>query len=263
MRYGASQNWSRRLAALGLAASLCWLPVFSGALTGLAAEALEFDKPPVELDWGQAPAPAPAKSSAGASAPRKADFKPDRLFGTVEFRSKIKNMPKWERILKLYRGRDDIDGAFTVSNRKREAGAWEKLKTRLATAGDLEKAKGVNSFFNQWPYRQDRTVYGISDYWATPDEFIKNSGDCEDYAITKFYALKQLGVDPEKMRVVILRDTIRGLDHAVLAVYTGNEVYILDNVTAMVLSHSNYSHYRPYYSVNEVYRWAHVPPMKK
>jgi predicted transglutaminase-like cysteine proteinase len=197
---------------------------------------------------------APPDAAGGASARRAG-----RLFGTVEFRSKLKGIPKWERVLRAYNNKPGIDGAFGPT-RQREAQAWQKLKANMAKAGDLEKARAVNAFFNQWPYRLDSNVYGVSDYWATPDEFIKNSGDCEDYAITKLYALKQLGISPDNLRVVALRDNIRNLDHAVLAVYIGNTIYILDNVTKLVLTHDQFQHYFPYFSVNTVYKWAHIQP---
>jgi predicted transglutaminase-like cysteine proteinase len=62
---------------------------------------------------------------------------------------------------------------------------------------------------------------------------------------------------------VALVDTIRNLAHAVLVVYMDDDAYVLDNLTTLVLSHTRYQHYAPQYSVNEVYRWAHVRPKKK
>ena len=103
----------------------------------------------------------------------------------------------------------------------------------------------------------------MTDYWATPREFLKKSGDCEDYSIAKFYALKELGFSGDAMRVVALKDRIRNIGHAVLAVYTDGDIFILDNQTIMVLSHVKYKHYVPQYSVNEKFRWMHVPPKKK
>ena len=49
----------------------------------------------------------------------------------------------------------------------------------------------------------------------------KNQGISEDYAIIKYFTLKEMGVDPKSMRIVVLRDTIRNLAHAVLVVYSG------------------------------------------
>ncbi|MCC8193686.1 MAG: transglutaminase-like cysteine peptidase [Deltaproteobacteria bacterium] len=187
-----------------------------------------------------------------------------RLFNTVEFRGTLKNMPKWQRVVTAEQRSRTFDGDLSAVMRPASVYAqWQQIVERVKGASDLEKAKAVSAFFNRWPYRTDQAVYKVADYWATPREFLKNSGDCEDYAIVKFYALVKLGVDPENMRVVALKDTIRNLAHAVLVLYTENDAYVLDNLTSMVLTHERYQHYLPQYSVNEVYRWAHVRPKKK
>ena len=64
----------------------------------------------------------------------------------------------------------------------------------------------------------------------------------------------------ERLRMVVVQDTLRDLAHAVLAVYLDDDVVILDNLTNAVLSHDRVFQYVPYYSVNETTRWAHVPP---
>ena len=86
------------------------------------------------------------------------------------------------------------------------------------------------------------------------------SGDCEDYAITKYLSLRQLGFAADRLRLVVVQDVVRDLAHAVLAVYLDDEVYILDNLTEAVLPQEQVAQYVPYYSVNELTRWAHVPP---
>ena len=127
----------------------------------------------------------------------------------------------------------------------------------------MDQLRTVNTFFNKWPYRLDEDIYGVSDWWATPQEFLKNSGDCEDYAISKYFALRELGFPPEDLRIVILKDRIRNIGHAVLAVYADNEVHVLDNVTDMIFPHTKYRHYVPQYSLNERARWAHIPVAKQ
>ena len=47
---------------------------------------------------------------------------------------------------------------------------------------------------------------------------------------------------------------------AVTAVYLDGDAWILDNLSNAVLSHKRLSHYRPQFSVNEEYRWAHLTP---
>lgn len=186
-----------------------------------------------------------------------------RLLNTVEFRGELKNMPKWQRVVTAEQKSRTFDGDLSGLMRGSVHTQWLELVNRAKSMSDLEKAKAVTVFFNRWPYKTDQAVYKVSDYWATPREFLAKSGDCEDYAITKFYALMKLGVDPENMRIVALKDTIRNLAHAVTVIYTNNDAYILDNLTDMTLTHTRYTHYLPQYSVNEVYRWAHVRPKKK
>ena len=54
-------------------------------------------------------------------------------------------------------------------------------------------------------------VWGVMDYWETPAEFFQKSGDCEDFAIAKYFALRDLGFPASQMRIVVLKDTLRNL----------------------------------------------------
>jgi len=184
-----------------------------------------------------------------------------KLFGTVEFKGQITKLPKWTDVLAKMKAWKGYFNDASTSSLPSKTG-WAKLKGELQGKSDLDKLKGVNKFFNQWPYRLDQENYGQSDYWATPPEFLKKSGDCEDYSIAKFYALQELGFSGDSMRIVALKDSIRNIGHAVLAVYTPDEIYVLDNQTVMVLPDTKYKHYVPQYSVNEKFRWMHVPPKK-
>lgn len=184
------------------------------------------------------------------------------LFGSHEFRSTLKALPQWTRVMTLA---ESQVAAMSRCNPERDncsaaALSWQKIIHEARGQSAMERLKTVNAFFNRWPYRLDIDVYGVSEYWATPQEFLRLSGDCEDYSITKYYALKELGVPVENLRIVMLMDTIRGIAHAVLAVRQGEETYVLDNLSDLVLSHKRYEHYKPQYSVNEHFRWAHVSP---
>lgn len=141
--------------------------------------------------------------------------------------------------------------------------SWRQVIRMSGNKSPMEKLKTVNAYFNQWPYRLDREVYGKSDHWATPNEFLKLSGDCEDYSIIKYFALQRLGFNMKNMRIVVVKDRIRNIGHAVLAVYIDETAYILDNLSDMVLPHSRYRHYIPQYSVNGANRWAHIRPTGK
>ncbi|WP_132874197.1 transglutaminase-like cysteine peptidase [Seleniivibrio woodruffii] len=75
-----------------------------------------------------------------------------------------------------------------------------ELMDGLTDASDDKKAIEVNKFFNQVQYQTDIKTWGQSDYWASRLEFLGvGMGDCEDYAVSKFLTLIQLGVPQEKL----------------------------------------------------------------
>ena len=210
-----------------------------------------------------APAPArPKAASARASqrpAPRSAAsyVTPSgaiKLFGTVEFQRPLSSLPGWLDVLR----RNQAEPVFIPSKYFNKSTSWGDLKSSLDGKGSMERLRLVNSFWNRWKYIEDMANWGKADYWAIPAQFIPRSGDCEDYAIAKYFTLKEIGFDPEKMRIVVLRDTVRNLAHAVLAVYLDGDVYILDNLSNVVLSHRQLGNYLPQFSVNEYGRWSHV-----
>jgi predicted transglutaminase-like cysteine proteinase len=196
-------------------------------------------------------------ATGGATTPPKP---PLRLIGTVEFRSQIRNLPKWERVMAEEEARPTFVGEDLAVDNPQLQERWKALRAKLKDAPLMEKIRGVNNFFNQWPYKLDPEAWGVEDYWATPREFMGRSGDCEDYAIAKFYALINLGVPKEQMRIAAVKDGIRGLGHAVLVVFMDDDAYVLDNLTNLVLSHKKLTHYAPQYTVNKDYMWRHVKP---
>jgi predicted transglutaminase-like cysteine proteinase len=139
-------------------------------------------------------------------------------------------------------------------------GAW--LQTQRAAAGleRGEQLRAINRFFNRWPYKSDRETYRASEYWAAPDEFMSNSGDCEDYAIAKFFALRELGFANRELRIAVVYDNLRRIGHAVLAVYTEGDIVILNNQTDTIASHVRYENFVPWYLVNETTLWTAAGP---
>ena len=131
---------------------------------------------------------ASAKATEGQFAPAVPPGK--GLFRSHEFRSTLKALPNWTRVMTTAETQTE---AFYACNASKEpcspvALSWQKIIRQSLDLSAMEKVKAVNSYFNRWPYRLDIDVYGVSDYWATPGEFLKLSGDCEDYSITKYYA---------------------------------------------------------------------------
>jgi predicted transglutaminase-like cysteine proteinase len=76
----------------------------------------------------------------------------------------------------------------------------------------------------------DLAQWGVPDRWSAPLEtFTTGRGDCEDYAIAKYVALIAAGVAPVDVKLVIVRNTALGEDHAVVAVHLDGTWIVLDN----------------------------------
>ncbi len=186
------------------------------------------------------------------------------LLDTIEFKGSHKVLTQWLRILGSVKEQVRALNSCGSASGGCPPGAasWQELIAQARSLKGFEQLKFVSRYVNKWPYRLDMDVYGVGDYWATPQEFLKLSGDCEDYSITKYFVFRELGFAPGQLRVVIVRDTIRNIAHAVLAVYLDETIYILDNLTDGVFEHTRYKHYVAQYSFDELSRWAHIPLKK-
>lgn len=185
----------------------------------------------------------------------------DGLFGSIEVSSgSFRLLPQWDRVLRRVNAEERTSRTVHEPNRCRDldSQSWCSLIARAAPLERMDQLVAVNRFFNRMPYRADQEAYGRREYWATPGEFMIRSGDCEDYSIAKYFALRELGFSEDKMRIVVLRDNFRGTGHAVLAVYVDSDILILDSMSNSILSHTRYKYYIPQYSMNETKQWVHI-----
>lgn len=168
--------------------------------------------------------------------------------------------PQWLLVLErhLLNVKDSSNCKSTQFNRC-HLKQWQHFLKSIKQLPVMRQIKQVNQYANQKEYILDIENYGIADYWATPQEFLINKGDCEDYAIIKMLSLKWLGYDIDSMRVVVVQDTNLRVPHAVMAINNNNDTLILDNQIEEVISHTAIFHYVPVYSVNEGSWWMHVP----
>lgn len=116
-----------------------------------------------------------------------------------------------------------------------------------------------NRFWNKIPYYSDQTNWLIEDYWATPVETLASNGaDCEDYAIAKYFSLRELGVPPGSLRITYVRALKINEAHMVLAYYPTPDAdpYILDNLTEKLVLASERDDLVPVYSFNDEDLWA-------
>ena len=196
--------------------------------------------------------------SGGASAATAPAY--PKLFGTSEKRSQnLKPFPKWTGVMARYFEDSGMpEGSCDdVTLNICHVAYWGNFIAKLATASPLEQLDGINRYMNEATYITDPRNYRKKDYWATPKQFFDRDGDCEDYAIAKFTALRALGWDNDHMRIVVLQDLNLGIAHAVLVVYVEGVAWVLDNQIDDIIRADRILHYRPYYSINEDGWWLH------
>ncbi|MDE3016176.1 MAG: transglutaminase-like cysteine peptidase [Pseudomonadota bacterium] len=137
---------------------------------------------------------------------------------------------------------------------------WKALLASIRKKPLREQLDIVNDWGNAHPYIVDELNWGEDNYWETPYEFMEVSGNCKDYAIAKYYSMRALGIPAERLRVIVLQDlNLGGILHAVLGIYDGGELLILDNQARQVLPALRIYHYRPIYGINENGWWAYYP----
>ncbi len=145
-----------------------------------------------------------------------------------------------------------------------QAQALMQAITEAARVREEERLVRVNDFFNeQVHYRDDTETWGVIDRWASPLETLaKGQGDCEDYAIGKYFSLIASGVPSAKMRLVYVRAQVpAGVQaHMVLAYYPypNAEPLILDNLIGEIRSASNRPDLAPVFSFNAEGLWQGV-----
>lgn len=152
---------------------------------------------------------------------------------------------------------DRFDGAMKSNDGQSRMNQMKKDISSLSGLPIEVMAERVNSMMNSVRYIEDSANYGKSDYWATPVEFMARGGDCEDFAIAKYTALRALGVPEDRLRIAIVHDKKKDIPHAVLIVYTGNGALMLDNQNESVLNAATYTRYRPIFSINRQAWWLH------
>lgn len=175
------------------------------------------------------------------------------LLGMGEKRSSnLKPFTKWTTVIGRFEShmRANPDIVKKIENRL-ENYRGQSLK---------EMADSVNDMMNERPYISDARNWGQNDYWATPVEFMKRGGDCEDFALAKYAALRTLGVPEERLRLAIVQDTQKNIPHAVLVVYTDEGAYLLDNQIKTLVNAERSGRYVPIYSINRHAWWLHSTP---
>ena len=145
---------------------------------------------------------------------------------------------------------------------KKRVEIWDKTIQNAKNKDILNKLKDVNDFWNKIKYRRDHLHWGQKDYWAAPFEFLgTGAGDCEDYAIAKYFSLRKLGVPENKLRITYVKLKRKRTKfeeaHMVLTYYhkPGATPIVLDNINKKLKLASKRTDLRPVYSFNASGLW--------
>lgn len=135
---------------------------------------------------------------------------------------------------------------------------WQSLINDDQSSNDLEKLQKVNDFFNRQEFISDLLLWKDKDYWATPVEFLaQNGGDCEDFSIAKYFTLKKLGIDENKLNLTYAKAVELNQAHMVVTYYEQPEAepLVLDNLIDEIKPASLRPDLLPVFSFNGIGLW--------
>ena len=174
----------------------------------------------------------------------------------------LKPFPKWTSVQSRFTNQKKIPDTECDKRQYHPCVVkeWRTLIESIEGKSLHTQLEAINDWGNKHPYIVDQLNWGLEDYWETPYEFMTVNGDCEDYAIAKYYSLRALGVSEDRLRIIIVQDfNLGGIIHAILGVYDGDELLILDNQIKQIRPAMSIYHYRPIYGVNKDWWWAYTP----
>jgi predicted transglutaminase-like cysteine proteinase len=144
-------------------------------------------------------------------------------------------------------------------------GPLQELLQQASSLDDEARLERINTWFNRRViFRTDDATTGDADHWASPLEVLQaGHGDCEDYAIAKYFSLVAAGTPVARLRLVYVRAQVAGNDaqaHMVLAYYAqpNAEPLILDNLVTSVRPASRRPDLKPVFSFNSEGLWQGV-----
>lgn len=136
---------------------------------------------------------------------------------------------------------------------------WQNLIENAKTATEADKLQQVNEFFNQQiMFVDDRILWSQADYWATPVEILyRGAGDCEDFAIAKYFTLLEMGIADDKLRITYVNALELNQAHMVLTYFETPEAVplVLDNLKLNISPALDRSDLDPVYSFNGSGLW--------
>ncbi len=146
----------------------------------------------------------------------------------------------------LARCRDNAEACTPAAKR------FRAVIDKAASRTDWGRVAEVNRTINLTIKAvDDVTQYGVRDLWASPlMTFASGAGDCEDLAIAKYVALREIGIRGDDLRLVIVHDRSAKEDHAVAAIRYDGRWLILDNKTSDIRDDTSIAQFDPLFVID-------------
>ena len=226
----AAQSFSKSEAILGAPSALEALMAQQGGVAVGQRPAIQ----PASYSYSRPTiVPAILRVRAPEVSPGVTNGRPD-VFGTVALRI----------------GHTPLDARWHNVEHAPVTGAAATFAASQRGKDSVERLEAVNWYVNKRVHFVDDSVrWGRADVWSAANQTLNaGKGDCEDYAIAKLAMLRRAGVADKDLYLVILKDTVRRADHAVLVVRAAGHMYLLDNGTDEVLDTETVHDYRPIFT---------------
>ena len=182
-------------------------------------------------------------------------------FETAEdFFAPAANWPAWQDTLDRHQSEREAI-LQCLSDEEACTRRFRGLRHILLQGADLrleQQVRLVNRYINGQRYEDDRvSSWSVAgNQWETLTEFLHSGGDCEDFAVAKYFVLREFGVDAEDMRIVIGKEPQRATHHAMLAIRFDEGVWLLENDNT--IHRNGYQDISRFvYAINEQGIWDH------
>ncbi|WP_208990840.1 transglutaminase-like cysteine peptidase [Pseudovibrio sp. Tun.PSC04-5.I4] len=201
-------------------------------------------------------------SANGSSRGSEIQFNALGLFGSVEMPGgRSRAYQKWRAVLPqcdkqlLYLQQCMAGSVRSVG----PVDYWARIIRGVGGTKSVRQLSLLNSYINESAgYDRDAITAGVADIWRAPLQFLGFKGDCEDYAIAKYYSLLALGYAEENLRFIVVKDSSRDIIHAVTSVKLQHQRYVLDSLRPVATKEIALLHYHPLVSMTRDAHFTHL-----
>jgi predicted transglutaminase-like cysteine proteinase len=191
----------------------------------------------------------------GMRDPRPEMRNSDEPFGLVTFRAPEGLLwVKWRKVAADVAKEAEVLAAC----RRNMAECSPPARRFLAIINQIKSATGrhrlelANHLLNSAiRYTSDTAQYGLPDVWSSPLATLATGrGDCEDYAIAKYAALREAGVAARDLKLMLVIDRAVNEAHAVLTVRHEENWLVLDNRRAHISTDKQIGYFTPLFAID-------------